>query len=282
MKSNMKSNIYLILNNENSSNVSNTSSVNTFGSLLCSTQIAKEFKERVIPIELQTPPDEFLPKFHSDERKRIYTHLSIWKKKQNAIILEDHTYTNLEDQELFSYLYFERSNSLVELNQPEIYFYGKYNSACLSHRKVHCDEVEICNRILYKTDSCAGAYAYMINSAACDFLVNYFNCNIKSNKSLDLQFQKLTQENKIIAYTYHPSIIKSTLHNEYECLNPIEEVKLKEKKCEESWFHWFIFLCLLLLIFLIGLALYYVYRIGMTRKYNKTISTGYYEEFLSC
>lgn len=252
--------IYLLIDKDNSIN-------NTFG---------VKFKEQVIVYPYKTPPTNFLPKLSYNERKRIYTHLDIWKKEQSAIILEDCTYTNLDDDELMSYLYFGRSNSLVETEEPAICFYGKFDSMCLSH----CEEVSIVKKSLFKTEACAGAYAYMINGTGCKKLISFFEGKWKKEypKDLDSLFYYFTSNKIVSAYTYHPSIVKNVHFDRYECLMPNEEEKRKRIPVRHSFYSWFVFLCILFLIFLLGLIIYYVYRICLCKSYNKIISTGYYEE----
>ena len=248
----------------------------------------KEFISKVTVVPLVSPPKNFLSKFSDLERKRIYTHLQIWKNGEAAIIIEETTYTNLSSDELFNYLNFD-SVDIIDESLPEIYFYGKYNSMCLTH----CNKRVINEKFIYKTQACAGAYAYMINAKACQVFTQKFenfekfqenlliNKGDKLERNLDQIFFNLTYSGDANAYVYHPSILKlmsTTTRCEYECMNPNDECHVEKKEWTvRTYMNWFIFLCLLLLAFFVGLLLYYIYRIGFTSKCNKIISTGYYE-----
>ena len=254
----------------------------------------KEFISKVIVYPILTPPKDFLSSFSETERKRIYTHLTIWEKNETAIIIEDTTYTNLDMDELFTYLYLNdvsnsNLNDVSNINSSsEILFYGKYNSMC----RTYSSKMTINNKSIYTTRACAGAYAYRVNAAACKALCEYISSSACKNffinkrndpklnkRDLDTIFFNFTYDRHTTAYVYHPSIIKLMNRCEYECMNPNEEENVVKKEWTvKTYMNWFVFLCLLLLAFIVGLLLYYIYRMCFTSKYNKVISTGYYEE----
>ena len=225
-----------------------------------------------------TPPEDFYKCCNEKERKRIYTHLQIWKRNQTCIIIEDRTYTNLSTDDLFYYLTFGYKKTFTESDTPAIFFYGKYCDTCLSHD----EELSLKNKYFYKTEACHGAYAYMVNAQGCKSLAHSYEKESTSvrTKTLDEAFFVLTHSQKLSAWTYHPSLIKlktTDVTQQYECLLPDEEETLRKcyRPASSQWSNWFIFFCIVLLILLLGLALYYVYRIGMTSGHHKIIKTGY-------
>lgn len=233
----------------------------------------REFLSHVKIVPLLTPPDSFYPKL--SERKRIFTHMSLWIKKQTCIILEDNTYTHLNTDDLLNCLTFNHKKQ-TETDIPAIFFYGKYCDTCLSH-----DETYECEKqTFYKTQACHGAYAYMVNAAACKVLMEF----CFSIKTLDTYLFGLTLQNKLVAYAYHPSIIKvisDDITTQYECMLPEEEKKLYEKKEYISYTSVFIFICMIFFIFLLGLALIYFYRIGLTSRHTHKIRSGYIDYSVS-
>ncbi|AYV86112.1 MAG: hypothetical protein Solivirus7_10 [Solivirus sp.] len=230
------------------------------------------YNTKVMTMEYQRAPDEFLPHLPKRERRRIYTHSLLWKisaeRKRSLSIIESNTYTNLSDDELMEYLTFNNKQLDTEMiGDAAIFFYGKYESECGSH----VEEAGIKERKIYKTNSAFGAYAYMINPEAAAIALLEIN-KIERDDLLDEFFQQLCSKELVKAYCYHPSILKSATGYTAECLYPIDEKENRKKRNENSnWLPILIFILIIILIVILILALYYVARICFSSSNIYTI-----------